>query len=375
MKIAIIDKAPNKNNYSKYFDFPFELFHMSSVPVQKLLKKDVDLELDLDEYDLVILVGSEAAKEYAKVTSVTTHAGILVKNKFVCINNPAMLIFKPEGKQDFDRSVEKIKRIVAGELQTTQPCIVLGIDNEQEANLFLKEVLENADKYVSMDTEGTALYPRDGYVLGVSISYKSGHGAYILTDVLNEENTALLQEIIEKFTIIFHNMKYDIKMLEYHLGLKFYNVHDTMVMHYVLDENGEHGLKALALKYTKYGDYDAALEEFKKDYCKKHGILLEDFTYDLIPFEIISIYAGVDTAATFDLFHKFLPLIEANDKLSYVYYEILIPGTLFLKDMEEVGIPIDKERMTASEKYLESEIQKAKEKIYEYEEVRAFEKA
>ena len=38
MKIAIIDKAPSKNNYSKYFEFEFELFHMSSVPITKLLK-------------------------------------------------------------------------------------------------------------------------------------------------------------------------------------------------------------------------------------------------------------------------------------------------------------------------------------------------
>ena len=62
MKIGIIYKAPSKTDYSKYFKFDFELFHMSSVPITKLLKKDVDLDVDLYFFDYVILVGSEAAK-------------------------------------------------------------------------------------------------------------------------------------------------------------------------------------------------------------------------------------------------------------------------------------------------------------------------
>ena len=180
MKVAIIDKAPSRNDYRKYFDFEFEHFHMSSVPIQKLLKKDVDLEIDLDYYDLVILVGSEAAKEYAKVTSITTHAGLLVNEKFVCMSNPAMLIFKPEGKPDFERAVAKIKLFASGSL--SNPAVngdFKGIDNEEEAQQFLLEVLEFGKDFIAMDTEGTALYPRNGYTIGVSISYKFKHGRYI----------------------------------------------------------------------------------------------------------------------------------------------------------------------------------------------------
>ena len=376
MKIAIIDKAPSRNNYSKYFDFEFEHFHMSSVPVQKLLKKDVDLEIDLDYYDLVILVGSEAAKEYAKITSVTTHAGLLVNEKFVCISNPAMLIFKPEGKPDFERAVSKIKLYAAGQLDTAAAKgDFKGIETEEEAKAFLLEVLEFGESFIAMDTEGTGLYPRDGYVLGVSITYKSRHGRYILVEALNDENTELLQKIIDKYEIVFHNMKYDMKMLRYHLNLKFNpnRVHDTMVMHYTLDENGMHGLKALALKYTDYGDYDTELDDFKKSYCSSHGILQDEFTYDLIPFNIICKYASIDTAVTYELFKKFRPILDANTKLSFVYYKLLIPGTLFLDAMEEVGIPISRERMTAAEVYLDAAILQAKQKIYEFAEIKKFE--
>ena len=376
-KIAIIDKAPSRNNYSKYFDFEFDSFHMSSVPITKLLKKDVDLKVDLDEYDLVICVGAEAAKEYAKVTSVTNMAGQLVDDKFVCISNPAMLIFKPEGKPDFQRAVDKILKYVEGTLGMAKAVgNYKGICNEAEAVEYLTEVLNSNAPYVALDTETTALYPRKGYVLGLSLTHTEKHGRYILTDILSETAIDLVQQIIDKFEIVFHNLKFDYKMLSYHLGLKFNRdrLHDTMIQHYLLDENDSHSLKALALKYTDFGDYDAALDEFKSEYCAKHGILKEAFTYDLIPFDIISEYAAIDTAVTWALHGKFIKIIYDNPKLKRVYQEIMMPGILFLMDMEEVGIPMSVDRLKAAESYLTEEIRKAKEVIYEFEAVKLFEK-
>ena len=376
MKIAIIDKAPNRTRYSEYFEFEYDHYHMSSKPITKLLKKDVDLVVDLEPYNYVILVGAEAAKEYAKISSVTNMAGQLVADKFIAISNPAMLAFKPEGKPDFDRAVDRIHKYVKGSLQPLVTGDFKGIDDTEEAKEFFREVLANAEGYVAWDTETTALYPRDGYVLGISMSYKSKHGRYILTDCLDDECLDLMQEIISNFSTIFHNMKFDYKMIKYHFGIDFNRtrVHDTMVMHYVLDEIDSHGLKQLALKYTDYGDYDAELDEFKKEYCAKNGILQDDFTYDLIPFDVISRYASIDTAVTFDLFQKFWPIVQKNGNLLKVYKEILIPGTLFLMDMEEVGIPVDKERMAAANMYLDEQIEQAKEVVYGFDEVKRFEK-
>jgi DNA polymerase I-like protein with 3'-5' exonuclease and polymerase domains len=376
MKIALIDKAPNRTRYSDYFEFEFTHYHMSSVPITKLLKKDVDLVVDLEPYDFVILVGAEAAKEYAKITSVTNMAGQLVDDKFIAISNPAMLAFKPEGKPDFQRACDKIHKYVRGELRATKVVgDYAGIRDTAEAKRYLREILDNAQGYVGWDTETTALYPRDGYVLGLSLTYKTHQGRYIETDCLDELCIALLQKIANTFHPVFHNMKFDFKMVKYHLGIDFPRdrVHDTMVMHYVLDETDSHGLKSLALKYTDYGDYDAALDEFKKSYCAQHGMLQEDFTYDLIPFETIAQYASIDTAVTFDLFHKFWPIVQANPKLLKVYSEILIPGTLFLMDMEEVGIPVSRERMAAAEKYLDYEIEEAKKLVYSFDAVKQYE--
>jgi DNA polymerase I-like protein with 3'-5' exonuclease and polymerase domains len=376
MKIAVIDKAPNRTRYSDYFEFEYDQYHMSSVPITKLLKKDVDLVVDLEPYDFVVLVGAEAAKEYAKITSVTNMAGQLVNDKFIAISNPAMLSFKPEGKPDFQRAVDRIHKYVKGQLKPSVQGDFKGIDSTDEAKEFLREVMDNARGYVAWDTETTCLYPRDGYVLGLSLSYKTKHGRYILTDCLDDECMDLLQKIANEYTTVFHNMKFDYKMIEYHLGISFprSRVHDTMVMHYVLDETDSHGLKPLALKYTDYGDYDSELDDFKKAYCAANGLLQDDFTYDLIPFDTISRYASIDTAVTYELFHKFWPIVQANDKLRKVYSEILIPGTLFLMDMEEVGIPMSTERMAAASKYLDAEIEAAKQVVYSFDAVKQYER-
>lgn len=373
--IAIIDKAPSRNDYSKYFDFKFELLHMSSIPITKLLKKDVDLDFEPDFYDLIILVGSEAAKEYAKVTSVISMAGQLVNEKYVCLPNPATLIFKPEGKPDFEKAVARIKDIATTGEQVKTVGNFGGISDSDEAYNYLLECYDSSAPFVAMDTEGTGLYPRDGFVLGMSITFRPHYGRYILLDCLEARHYILIQKIIDKYPIVFHNMKYDIKMLEYHTCLKFNrdNTHDTMVMHYVLDENSPHGLKILALKYTNYGNYDQPLEDFKAGYCKAYGIKKEDFTYDLIPFDIICEYASEDTAVTFLLAGKFLPIIEANEKLTYVYYNLMIRGTHFLNKMEEVGIPISLSRMQAADVYLKDKIDAAVAKLYEFKELKEFE--
>jgi DNA polymerase I-like protein with 3'-5' exonuclease and polymerase domains len=377
-KIAIVDKSPNRNDYSKYFDFEFQQFHMTQEPVQKLLKKDVTLDRSLlDPFDIVILVGSEAAKEYAKVSSVTNYAGLLIDDKWICISNPAMLVFKPEGKPDFERAVAKVKGYIDGTVKDAKVYgDFKGVDNSQEALEYLKMVLDCGAGVVAVDTETTALYPRDGYVLGISMSHKPKHGRYILCDILDEEHIDLLTKIFQKHTVVFHNMKFDFKMIKYHLGLDFdrKKVHDTMVMHYVLDETDSHGLKQLALKYTDYGDYDSELDTYKKDYCRSNGILEENFTYDLIPFDIISKYAAIDTAVTLELYEKFWPIVNKNPKLLWVYENLLIRGTLFLMDMEEVGIPICQERMKGADKYLDQWIEDAKKEVYNFDEVKQFEK-
>jgi len=380
MKIAVIDKQPSNINYSKYFPFPenseVDVYHLSSVKVQKLLKKHIDLEVDLNDYKFVILVGSEAAKVYAKVTSVTNYAGQLIENKFIPVINPAMLTFKPEVKPVLDKAVEKMADYFEGKgLEAGNYNIVL-IEDEKVAIEYINKVISEKPKVLALDTETSALYCRDGHLLGVSFAYKEDEGAYISSECIDEEVTEALQRLINTAEeVVLHNAKFDWHWIKYHLNLEFPTLpHDTMLEHYMLDETpGTHGLKILAMKYTDLGDYDKALEEFKVDFCKKNKLKQEDFSYEFIPFEILSVYGAKDPIATLQLHKKFYPIISKSDKLSFAYNNIMRPGLKALRIMEDNGVPFDINRLEKSQVYLNQRIMELKETLYKTPELEDFE--
>lgn len=375
MKIALIDKQPSNINYSKWFEFEFDQYHLCQTPKTKILKKDVDINFNSDDYNIIVLVGSEATKYYTG-GSIGELGGHIVQDKYIPIQNPSMLIFRPELKESFANVLKKLHKNISGDLTVKKHGSFIGITDEEQAIEYLKNILEEGGP-VALDTETTALYPRDGEVLGISISNKVRDGAYILSEVFGEECVKLLQEIINNNIVVFHNAKFDMAMLSYHFGLKFREefTHDTLLMHYMLDETvGSHGLKDLALKFTDYGDYDRALEEFKASYIKLHGIPKEEFNYSFIPFDIISVYAAIDPAVTLELYNKFMPVLEAAKEVGTAYRSIVIPGLFFITEMESNGIPFDKERLEWAKDYILQKLYIANKELYELPEIEEFQK-
>lgn len=400
MKIAIVQKCPSNINYERDFNIPnLEVFSLASEKVARLLVRDIDLKISYDEgefnepntfyinqYDWIILVGSEAVKHFTKVTAVSDHTGRLVEGKkgettFIASISPAMLAFKPETKPVFEHTVKSIHQIING---SGNKDITEGdyepIQCPNRANEYLRWLLQQDQiKVFALDSETTALQARHGYMLGFSVSHKKHQGVYIDADCVNEEFGELLQEAIEKKECVLHNAKFDMHFFKYHLNINFMKakqIHDTMVQHYLLDERqGTHGLKSLTMKYGSLGDYDAGLETFKKEYCSRHGLKNEDFNYGLIPWEIISLYAAKDTAATLELHEKFLPLIEANPRLRSCYYTLMMPALMFLTRMEDRGIPISKARLQAAKQILEKDLDQLKSDLYSHKEVSLLEAA
>ena len=183
----------------------------------------------------------------------------------------------------------------------------------------------------------------------------------------------LMQDIFNKKRVVFHNSKFDLQWFEYHFNFEFPQFEDTMLMHYMFDENpGTHGLKTLAIKHTDYGDYEAELDNWKAAYIKRTGILKGDFSYDLIPFEVMKSYAAMDAIVTFLLFQKFEAAILRNEKLYWVYKELLVEGVRFLKDVESNGVPFDRTRLEFGQKRMGEDIQKAVDALQEFPEVKAF---
>ena len=378
-KVALIENKPTRQDFVKLFgnEFQFDRFALCSDPtIKKVLKRDCDIDINIDDYDWVILVGSEALKFYTKQNSVTEYSGRVVDEKFLPVINPAMLAFKPEAKKTWEESSTNIAKYIKGELKQEKlgndKCY--GIVDTAEALKFVEQALEAPYDFVALDSETTGLYPRDGYMLGISLSYEPEHGSYISTDCIDEEVEQKLQELFNKKRVVFHNAKFDIAFFEYHFGFQFPKFEDTMLLHYMLDENpGTHGLKQLSLKYTPYGDYEKPMYEWIDEYCRRNGILKGSFTWDMIPFDIMKEYAAMDAVCTFLLFQKFENALVKNDRLYGVYRDILIPGCRFLTDIQDNGVPFDKERLQKSTVLMQQEIDESIEKLYQYPAVKEFE--
>ena len=377
-KVAIIETKQSRVRYDYEFEheFEFDLYQLCSDPyIKKVLKRDVDIEIDIDEYDWVILIGSEPVKHFTKLTSVISHAGKKVDEKFIPMINPAMLAFKPEAKPAWDASKKSCLEYILEDKQdiVIDESISFGIQNTKDALAYIQEAIDHPKPYVSLDSETSGLYPRDGHMLGISMTYDGLKGAYIDTECFTEEIEEKLQELFNKKSVVFHNSKFDIAFFEYHFNFKFPKFEDTMLLHYLIDETpGTHGLKALTMRFTPYGDYEKPMYDWIAQYKREHGLTKEQFSWDMIPFDIMKSYAGMDALATFILYEKFVKILQ-NSKLKSVYDTILIPGTRFLIDIQDNGVPFDRERLQLAQDVMQEDIDRSVAALYKIPEIKKFE--
>ena len=377
-KVALVETKPSRTNFKKEFDeeFEFDQYQLCSDPnLKKVLKRDCDIEIDIDAYDWIILVGSDALKYFTPLNSVTEYSGKKVEEKYLPVINPAMLAFKPEAQRTWDDSKQSITEYITGNKQDTiiTEYNAWGIQDTEECNDFIRAAIAAPLDYIALDSETTGLYPRDGHMLGLSLSYEADRGAYIDTECFDETTEALLQELFDKKIVVFHNAKFDMAFFEYHFNFNFPRFEDTMLLHYLIDENpGTHGLKALAMKYTIYGDYEKGMYDWMDQYRKEHGILKAEFNWGDIPFDIMKLYAGMDAAVTFLLYQKFIK-IKQNKRLKKVYDNILIPGCRFLTDIQDNGVPFDKTRLLKGQSLMQEQIDEAVAELYKHPAISKFE--
>jgi len=366
MKIAVIEKFKTgySDPFAEYFNFDYDRLELTNSKKTKILKRDITLkEEDYEDYDYVILIGKEPCKFIGKVSNVTKFAGQLVNDKYIPMINPIAVKFNPGIKNAIDGALKKLHSHIDGSYEEVLG-IYEGITCARRAKEWLRKALHATFSVLVVDIETSSLYPREGYVLGIALSYEEKTGVYIDSECIDDEIETLLAELFLKNLVVFHGGKFDMKWLNYHFNFIFPQWDDTMLEHYLLNENEAHDLKYLAIKYTKMGEYDAELEKFKKDYMKAHGVLVRDFSYELIPFEIMWKYAAADADATLRLYNKFNPIIKEHYKR--LYGDIMQRGTQFLLEIEEIGIPFSRDYLERANKDLSERIFNLTEKLYEW---------
>ena len=379
-KVALVETKPSRTNFTREFDgaFEFDQYQLCSDPtLKKVLKRDCDISIDTDEYDWVVLVGSDALKYFTKINSVTEYSGKKVEEKFLPVINPSMLAFKPEARKTWEDSKKNIIAYINGEIEDVviDETIAMGTQDTEEAKAWIKAALAANPKQIALDSETNGLYPRNGHMIGISMSYTGKDGIYIDTECFDEEIESLLYKLFYTRKVIFHNAKFDMAFFQYHFGFEFPDFEDTMLLHYLIDENpGGHGLKQLSLKFTPFGDYEKPMYDWIDQYKRANGLNQESFQWDMIPFEVMKTYAAMDAVCTYLLYEKFVK-IKQNPKLKWVYDHILIPGCRFLIDAQDNGVPFDRMRLLVSQGLMQDDIDEAIQALYDVPEIKQFEKA
>ena len=232
-------------------------------------------------------------------------------------------------------------------------------DSRYKFNLLdnLIDIQKIADKFVkdnptlvAVDTETQGLKWSDN-IIGLSFSWSDEDNYYIpfrhecddhqmdvedCRDILNQ----MFGDTQKKY--IFHNFKFDYHKLKKDGIVIGGEIHDTMLMHYVIDENESHSLKNLAGRFIdkKAHDYEKIIADIRRKLARSLKIKLKDFGFEHIPIDIMVEYACRDTLYTLKLFEFLLKDVVEDPEIFKVYLRELelLPVLCY---MEEEGVYVD----------------------------------
>ena len=231
-----------------------------------------------------------------------------------------------------------------------------------------KLVIElNEAKSFAFDTETDSLDTAEANLVGLSFCIKEGLAYYIPVQhrYLGVPQQLELDVVLNALKPIFantknvkvaHNFKFDEKFLSRY-GVEICgDIHDTMIMAYVLKSNGKHSMDAVSKEYL-------GVEPIP--YTEIAGTGRKQQTLDQIEIEIVSKYAAEDADITFRLFNYLGELLAKEEVLNKLYREVEMPLALILNDMEKLGVKIDADKLRNQSLELEQKIAELQTKCFE----------
>jgi DNA polymerase I-like protein with 3'-5' exonuclease and polymerase domains len=146
---------------------------------------------------------------------------------------------------------------------------------------------------------------------------------------------------LRKCIKIFHNGKFDCLWMRARFGVKWRVDFDTMLAHYMIDENDFHGLKYLAQKYLGAPDWDVDGKE-KTSWSMKNAK-----------------YAAHDIFYTRKLYFILNKELKQDHDVKRVYDLVMVPCIKMFIEAEFKGVYIDLDKMDDAEAYLREEVSTA----------------
>ena len=295
--------------------------HMHVLPLSKALvtiKTDCELPVGLEQL-------ARSAPDFEQLTALYTD---LELNQFL-----KRIQQSPVVNETSLATPEAIE--TSYELVTTPERLTFWMDQCRQAKIF------------ALDTETTSLVARHAKLVGVSLSCKAGQACYIPVGHVEGKQldmTPVLFALSGLFadcdlTMVGHNLKYDLTILETVGLLPQCRLADTMLMSYVLDAAaGRHDMDSLAKRLL--GEETTSYE----DVCGRGA---KQIRFDEVALESASHYASEDADITLRLYNQFVERLNQVPSLQSIYQELELPVMQILREMENHGALLDVDILNA----------------------------
>lgn len=216
------------------------------------------------------------------------------------------------------------------------------------------EELSRAER-LAFDTETTGFDYHSDRVVGVGLAAAAHRAFYVPTSVLGA--LEILRPLLEneKIEKVGQNIKFDLQMLRHEGIVVAGKLWDTMIMHYLLEPDGRHGMNHLAQTLLGYNPIE--IETLI-------GRGAKQLTMDRVAVELVAPYCAEDADVTLQLFEALLPRLEQGGDLE-LYNRIEEPLIRTLADMEWEGVRIDAEQLGRYGEELGERLQELEHKVRE----------
>lgn len=218
-------------------------------------------------------------------------------------------------------------------------------------------------KEIAVDIETRRVEYKDNALLLIGFAWTDSEGndrSCVIADFEEPVRQCLMRLLSNpNIKFIWHNGKFDTTRLRYLQRMWGVKVdEDTMLMHYVgiNERKGTHGLKDLAPLYLQAPQWDDELQNYKQQWCRQHRVRVSDFTYDMIPKQILVPYLHLDALATLRLYRRFKELMRPD---SWNIYRILVKASNVFREIELAGNYVDENYLYDLEDELDQNIVQA----------------
>jgi DNA polymerase-1 len=298
----------------------------------------------------IIAAGGEAVAELTNYRSLNGARGFVHNRdgkRIIATNNPAIVMRDdstfPNLVRDFRLALKPLPPPQLPEIDWT--------NNVKQAERWLQSISRSKYEILSIDIETKGL--RAGADM-VAIAFASGgnkaisFGERVCNDRYTYRN--LIAPLIcgdTETRYLYHNGKFDVRNLRGH-GVKARVDEDTLLLSWLLDERSDegqvHALEYLLMNELNWPNYEPeAVREFKSQVKNLEKQLKFDELRELAVPDDLYEYNALDAAGTALLFPILRERAEQEDLLD-AYYNLLIPASNALVDVELTGAPYDTEK-------------------------------